>query len=350
MTTDAAPEPIAPRRVLRILAVMAATIVLALGATLALPFDRYLAWQAASGTQMFHARWIYERIVFDRTPIEVAVIGSSRLESGISPAILSADLSRRLGRSVPVANLSLVMPGRDFTATTVRLLLEHHPEVRLILLTDDGDIVNSHPMFRETASARDLLAAPALVNGSYLPNLLALPYRNLTNVAQQVWPAAFGITRRFDSAAYAGAGLDRTLGYRVPGGESINGDLHRPAPELAAMSRAAVARQVAGLRWTRWLPDDRRLAVDRHYVATIAADARAKGVRVAFLKLPLYGPVQSPGEDRAYRAIGPVFAFRDLSRDPTLYQSAAHLNRRGAEQASVRVAAAVAPLLAGAAR
>lgn len=350
MTTDTPPDPIAPRRVARVIAVMIATLAVALCATLTLPFDRYLAWQAASGMQMFHARWIYERIVFDRSPIQVAVIGSSRLESGISPVLLSQHLSRRLGRPVPVANLSLVMPGRDFTRETVRLLLDHHPEVRLILLTDDGDIVNSHPMFRETASARDLLAAPAVVNASYLPNLLALPYRNLTNAAQQLWPAAFGVTHRFDPAAYAGAGLDRTLGYRVPGGEWINGDLHRPAPELAAMSRAAVARQVAGLRWTRWLPDERRLAVDRRYVAGIAADARAKGVRVAFLRLPLYGPVQSPGDDRAYRAIGPVLAFPDLSRDPTLYQSAAHLNRRGAERASVEVAAAVAPLLAEGAR
>ncbi len=294
---------------------------------------------------MFHARWIYERIVFDRTPIEVAVIGSSRLESGISPVALSQGLSRRLGRPVPVANLSLVMPGRDFSWATVRLLLDHHPEVRLILLTDDGDIVNSHPMFRETASARDLVAAPAIVNGGYAPNLLALPYRNLINMAQQLWPRAFGVDRRFDAVAYAGAALDRTLGYRVPGGEWTNGDLHRPVPELAAMSRGAVARQVAGLRWTRWLPDARRLAVDRRYVAMIGDAARAKGVGVAFLKLPLYGPVQSPGDDRAYRAIGPVFAFPELSRDPTLYQSAAHLNRGGALVASARVAEAIAPLL-----
>ncbi|MEP9404007.1 hypothetical protein [Sphingomonas sp. VNH70] len=350
MTTDAAPQPIAPRRAATLIATIALTLVAGVLATLALPFDRYVAWQQAAGTQMFHARWLYERIVFDPAPIEVAVVGSSRLESGISPVILSRELARRAARPVPVTNLSLVMPGRDFTWETVRLLLDHHPEVRLILLSDDGDIGNSHPMFAETAAPRDLLAAPLLVNTSYVGNLLALPYRQLKNAAQQALPGWFGVTRRFDPVAYAGSDLDRTLGYRLPDGTMNNGDRHRPAAELAAMSRAAVARQEAGLRRLRFLPEERRLAVDRRYVARIAADARARGVRIAFLRLPLYGPVQSPGRADAYRRYGPVFAFPELSRDPTLYQSAAHLNRKGAERASAAAAAQVAPLVAEAAR
>lgn len=345
MPTDAAPEAIAPRRAALLLAVMVLTTAAAALATLALPFDRYVAWQQAAGTQMFHARWLYERIVFDPAPIEVAVIGSSRLESGISPDVLSRELSRRAGRPVPVANLSLVMPGRDFGWETARLLLDHHPEVRLILLSDDGDVTNAHPMFAETAGARDIAAAPVLINARYLPNLLGLPYRRLKNAAQQAFPDRFGVVRRFVPGDYAGSTLDRTLGYRLPDGSGNNGDRSRPAAELAAMSRGAVARQEAGLRRLRFLPDARRLAVDRHYVARIAADARARGVRIAFLRLPLYGPVQSPGGDAAYRALGPVFAFPQLSRDPTLYQSAAHLNRRGAVRASILAAGAVAPLI-----
>lgn len=347
MTTDAAPAAIAPRRAARLIGAMLLTVAAGVLATLALPFDRYVAWQQAAGTQMFHARWLYERIVFDPARIEVAVIGSSRFESGISPTILSRELSRRAGRPVPVANLSLVMPGRDFSRETARLLLDHHPEVRLILLSDDGDVTNSHPMFAETASARDIAAAPMLVNARYLPNLLGVPYRRLKNVAAQWFPTRFGVTRGFVPGDYAGSDLDRTLGYRLPDGTINNGDRGRPAAELAAMSRGAVARQEAGLRRLRFLPDAWRLAVDRHYVARIAAEARAKRVRIAFLRLPLYGPVQSPGSDAAYRALGPVFAFPQLSRDPTLYQSAAHLNRRGAERASVLVATAVAPLVAG---
>jgi hypothetical protein len=339
---------ISPRQTLLTLIGTLFALAALLVATLALPFSPYVAWQRAQGTQMFHARWIYERIRFDPTPIDVAVIGSSRLEAGISPVILSRDLSARLGRPIHVANLSIVMPGRDFSYKIVQLLLDTRPEVRLILLSDDGDVVNSHPMFPETATARELLTAPVLMNGKYATNLLALPYRNLVNMAGQVAPGWFGIAATYAPAAYAGTDLDRTRGYRLPDGGWNNGAIHKAASELLRLSNGAVDRQTAGLSLFHRLPETQRLAVDRRYVGEIGRMAQAKGVRVAFLALPLYGPRQSPGDSAFYRQIGPVLKFPGLARDPMLYQSGAHLNRQGAVRASALAAAALAPIVASA--
>lgn len=316
-----------------------------LAASLTLPFDSYVAWQQAAGSQMFHSRWIYERLHFDPSPIEVAIIGSSRLEAGISPRVLEKRLTEKLRRSVGVANLSMVMPGRDLADKITEELLATHPEVRLILLSDDGEITNSHPLYKETASARELWNAPLLVNLHYIPNLLALPYRNMANFAEHWRPAWFGIQGRFRVDTYYGAGLDRTEGYRTPAGEKVNGNIRRPASELARMSLIAVTRQREGLALLRYLPPSQRLAIDRRYISSIAERAARAHVGVAFAALPFYGPVQPVGTSGFYRRIGPVIALDELSGEAAYYQSAAHLNHSGAVIASLRLADAIAPLL-----
>jgi hypothetical protein len=313
-----------------------------LGAILSLPFDPYVAWQQAQGTEMFHARWIYERIVDDPAPIDVAVIGSSRFESGLSPGILGRELSERLGRPIRVTNLSIVRPGRDFNYLEVREIFAHHPEVRLLVLSDDGALASSHPMFRETASLRDLIAAPVLVNTDYLPALFLAPYRSLANFVEHSAPGWFGVETQFRPAAYLGSDLDRTAGYLLPDGHRRNGDLHMTEAELLARARYTLSKQDRGLVARLPLPESMTLAVDRSYVAQIVADARARGVAVVFVSLPMFGPVSLKGDSRYYRTLAPDMALPALARDPSLYQDDLHLNRSGAERAS----RAVAPLLA----
>ena len=61
-----------------------------------LPHDRYIRYQQPGLLQsyLFRTRWVYERIHFDKTPIDIAVIGSSRAEDAISAPILGRALSR----------------------------------------------------------------------------------------------------------------------------------------------------------------------------------------------------------------------------------------------------------------
>lgn len=321
--------------------------VLLLAALLALPFDRYLASQRAAGSEMFHARWIYERLHFDPAPIDVAIIGSSRVEAGISPGVMARVLSARLGRRVHVANLSVVMPGRDFHELVVRDLLATHPEVKLIILSDDGFMVNSHPMFQEMASPAQIAAAPLVINKSYFTNLFALPYRNLLNAAEQARPGWFGVDRQFRPAAYLGSDLDRTLGYHLPDGRQRNGALVMPLAQLQARAAATKAEnEKFYLLHLPFLPEDWQLSVDHTYTESIARMAREHHVALAFVGLPMYGAWDAPRNPAYFRQFGPDFLPSSLREDPQLYQDDVHLNRAGAVLASEYLAGQVAPLLA----
>lgn len=322
------PGPTEPGTARYVLGMVAGFAVL-LAVLLALPFDRYIAAQRAAGSEMFHARWVYERIHFDPAPIDVAIIGSSRLESGISPSLLQQLLSARLGRTVHVANLSVVQAGRDYHDLLVHDLLQAHPEVRLLVLTDDGLMVYSHPMFQEMASPGQIATAPLLLNKSYFANLLAIPYRNLLNAAEQAAPGWFGVDRSFRPEAYLGTDLDRTLGYRLPDGHWRNGNATMPLAQMQAQASLTAQHRFPISQWP-FLPEDMRLAIDHHYMRSIADLARQHHVALAFVSLPMFGHENLPPNPQYFSRFGPDFIPTAWHNDAALYQDDTHLNHTGA--------------------
>lgn len=313
---------------------------------LALPFSEYIGWQSGAGTDMTHARWVYERLRYDRTPIDVALIGSSRMEAGISPIALGRQLQQQLGHRVEVANLAVIRPGRDLHFEIVRELLRTHPEVRLIVLADDGFMANSHFLFETTASTREILGSPLLINPAWLSNVAGLPYRSLHNAAAQALPGFFGVTRTFTAAHYEGAGFDRTRGYVLPTGEVRNGDRHPPEPQLAREALQVLAIQNTGaLSHMTFLPNAWQVAIDHRYTARIAAMVRQSGARLAFVALPAYGPGRLRSDPRLYCRYGPDFDLSALSGNPRYFQDGLHMNSVGAQAASVRLAEHLSPML-----
>jgi len=240
----ATPQPPMP---MWYLPIMLAAALASLALAITLPFSDYVAWQSGAGTDMVHARWVYERLHFDRSPIAVALIGSSRMEAGLSPHALSADFAKRLGHPTPVVNLSIFRPGRDLQSAIVDQLLATHPEVRTIVLADDGFMANSHPMYQATASPRAIVSEPLLINTSWFTSVMALPYRSLRNFAAQQAPALFGVTLGFDPSDYAGPAFDRTEGYVLPSGEARNGNRHKTQAKLASEVKYILAFQNQGL-------------------------------------------------------------------------------------------------------
>jgi len=324
--------------------VLASLVALALAVLL--PFSDYAAWQSGAGTDMVHARWVYERLHFDRTPIAVAVVGSSRLEAGISPRALSAQLTQRLGRETPVVTLSIFRPGRDLQFEIVEDLLATHPEVRLIVLADDGFMANSHPMYQATAPARSVLSEPIVINTSWFTSVAALPYRALRNTAAQWVPELFGVSPKFVASDYAGAGFDRSEGYVLPSGEARNGARHQSLAALTKDAKAVLAVQNAGLVGRiHFLPPAWQYAVDVDYTKRIAEAAQRARVPVAFVALPMFGPVRLKGDRRLYCRYGPDFELAFLADHPDYYQDGLHLNHDGALAASAALAERIAPML-----
>lgn len=298
-----------------------------------LPHDPYVRYQQLTETIQFPAVWGYERIAFDPAPIDVAVVGNSRLQAAISAPQLSQELSARLGRPVHVANLSMPQEGRNAHYAIVRNLLEHRPEVKLIVLSAIEQMPREgHPAFRTIAEAGDLATAPVLINRDFLKDAAQIPFRQMSLFVQTQWPAPFGVTRQFREGEYFGTGYDSTFSFRSPTGNFVDRDSVVPAAELLPPARARAESITPPL-----LPAsaaDMEFTVERIYTRKIAEMARAKGVRVAFLYAPIYHYPLPLKDQSFYEAIGPVLQEKFLSAHADWYSDYGHLNRRGAVQAT----------------
>lgn len=296
-------------------------------AVLALPHDPYIRYQQLLPTIQFRSVWGYERTVFDKTPIDIAIIGNSRLEAGVSAPALSAQLAERLGHPVRVANLSMPQEGRNTHFVIAKRLLEHHPEVKLIILSAIEQMPREgHPAFRNIADTGDVLRAPVIFNTAYFSDLAYLPWRQLSLFVRTRFPRFFG-DRSFADSDYVGDGYDSTTSFTTPTGNYVDRDSIVPEREL----RAPADRRAASIT-PPLLPAalaSREFAIDTSYTEQIVALARRNGTKVAFLYLPIFAhpmPVQQQGY---YTGLGPLLPALHLSSHPDWYSDYGHLNRRG---------------------
>ena len=208
-------EFIPPGRALIYLALLAIFFVLCCVVSFLLPHDRYIRYQQLAHSDLFRSRWVYERIHYDKTPIDVAIIGSSRLETSVSAPILEEELSQKLGRPIHVANLAIPQEGRNLHFLVTRELLENHPETRIILVSVVENADLSHPAFRYLADRSDLLLAPLFLNHYYFLDATFLPYRQMSYFIQTRFPKWFGVSPTFRKD-YAGTDFDTTYSFYLP--------------------------------------------------------------------------------------------------------------------------------------
>jgi len=298
------------------------------GATFLLPQDRYVRYQQLEKTLQFRTVWGYERIVYDPTPIDVAVIGNSRLEAGISAPVLGHNLTAALGRRIHVANLAMPQEGRNAHYTVLKNLLDHRPEVKLVVISVIEQMAReSHPAFRNLADPSEFVPAPLLLNTAYFTDLLFQPYRQMSVFVQSLWPGPFGVRRQFVPGRYAGTDLDTTLSFDSPEGSHVDRDqIHtRSELELAAKER------ISGIHHPFLPPWAARyeFAEDRHYTEAMAALARAHHVRVVFVFAPVFDSGEYVAEAAYYRQFGSILDGRFLANEPSNYSDYGHLNRVG---------------------
>lgn len=324
-------ETPAPSGATRLLLLFLLVFALCCAAAMALPHSTYIRFQQVATSSMRPGVWIYERIEFDPAPIDVAIIGASRTETGISGPKLQAALSSRLGRPVGVANLSMPADGRDLHYEIAKRLIRAHPEVKLILLSlTEHPSRTGHPAFRSLADTRDILAGPKLINPGYLDDVTYLPYRQLTLFAQSQAPSLFGVRSAFDPAAYWGTGYDSTHSYWSANGRFVDRDAILSPTVLADQARGKVAQRTRVFLppWAR----DYEYSIERHYTRALDALAREHGVQIGFVYLPVYAHASQIGDRDFYAARGLVFDASFLADRSDNYSDYAHLNRYGSER------------------
>jgi hypothetical protein len=317
-------------RAVALLAVLAVGFALCCLLVVLLPHDRYIRYQQFAKSDLFRSRYVYERIHYDKTPIDVAIIGTSRVEAAISPVILEQELSQKFGRPIHVANLAIPDEGRNLHFLLVRELLQYHPETRMILLSVSERADVTHPAFRYLGDAKDLVTAPFLLNHYYFLDVSFLPYRQMSLFGQSLLPNWFGLHRTLRSD-YEGAAFDPTFSFYLPSGKLVNRNASTPTEKLTT----GAARRNLSLGGT-WHPDSAwhilNNPVEPVYTERLVEVAKQHCAEVIFVHLPYFQGPPDIYDQAYYRKLSPLLDASAFDRDPEVYGDLEHFNRRGTER------------------
>jgi len=335
-----------PRRAgVMLLALLALAAVLC-AASVALPHNPYIRFQQFASGDFSRVRWVYERIHFDPTPIDVAVIGSSRTEAAISAPKLEMALSAQLGRPVHVANLAVPLEGRDTHYVIAQELMRAHPETRLVLLSLVEPIRRSHPAFRNIADARTVLTQPMWLNYYWLDNAAFLPYRNLSLFFQSRFPALFGMDAQFNAPRYAqqgGTAFDTTKSFRLDNGALVDRESLKDEAVLdrdwGGGARSAPSRlaQLTGA-------DDN--IVENGLTAALAQQLHARCTGLVLVHMPIYRADNSAIDIATNERAAPILltppSIGDSWQD---FSDPGHLRRSGIDKVTDWLPGALTPYL-----
>lgn len=305
---------------------------------IALPHDRYHRFQAHELEGTRKADWIYERLHFDPTPVDVALIGTSRIAGGLSGPQIERAFCDRTGRRVHVANLAIPEAGRNMDYLLVKELLRTKAPALIVLQLTESESRLPHPGFLTLADARDILTAPLLINLDWPDTITALPGRQLS-MAIATWRGRPAVRESFDPAAYRGPHMDRTVAIERSDGSLVRRDIRRSRED---MERASARR----LRWrspTYFLPGPLRpleYRFSRVYLGRVEAMAAAAGADLLYAAMPGYGfPPGLPDHIAALAGDHPVVPLTaDLVDDHRFWVDVNHVNTDGARRISARLA------------
>lgn len=322
------------------LAILGIALAAAVGACL-LPENPYQRWQLVDGTIQGRARWIYERIHFDDRPVDVAIIGPSRIARGVDPFQLERELTR-LGTPGRVVNFAMPEGGRNMNDVVVEEMLKTKTPKLIIVGVIEKPSRFGHPAYKYLAP-RGLVADPGYpTNIKYLQDLIYLPFRQLRLFVGWAAPSISGLDADFDPARYTpDSGISETFALKHGGRRST------AIPATWEELREGVVDFEHGAT-PPILPAqyaDFEFGDERHYIRRIVAAAKAKGAKVAFVSIPYYSGPSTIQEEPFYRQYGEVWNGGFLASDPGLFADYGHLTTGGAAILTEWMAPKVSALL-----
>jgi hypothetical protein len=317
-----------------ILAAVVLAIALAAAACL-LPENKYQQMQLVDGTIYGQLRWIYERTHYDPTPIDVAIIGASRIQLGISAAKVQEQLLSD-GEHANVANLAVVAAGQNLHWVIADELLKSKTPKVIVIGIDESPLPFGHPAFKYAAPASAVISPPQPLLHNYFKDLAYLPVRKVRLFAASLFPSLFGFSTEFDSQAYANTRTDYTSSFTDEFGKVIDMVNPVPAATLLAQPRPNDIATFASRQLLRFNEGD-----DHAYIREIAREAKAHGARLVFLYVPYFKGSKEISDQAFLEQFGEVLNFSDLAQDHTIYSNWSHLNHAGAMIVSVQLANAI---------
>lgn len=292
-----------------------------------LPDNAYQRWQLLDGTIQSNARWIYERCRFDPTPIDVVLLGPSRMEKGLDAPRLAEALKAR-GLPDNVVNFSLPESGRNINFAIAKEMFAYKRPKLVILGVIEKPARFGHPAYKYVADRGSIVDPGFIGDLNYFSDLIYLPFRQMRLFAADLLPGGAGLTKKFDAANYLGHSVDTTGSTVLPDGKIKEGELPASAAEL----NRGVKKLEAGMH-PPILPAklaDLEFGDERFYVRQIVNLAKEHGAQVAFLFLPFYSGPDDIQEIKFYQQFGPVINASFIGTHADWFADYGHLTRGGA--------------------
>ena len=306
------------------------------GAAILLPHDRYYRYQSHDSGTTRKADWIYERLHFDPTPVDVALIGTSRMAGGVSAETIEKEYGRDLDRRIHVANLAIPETGRNMHFALLKEAARTKRPALFIVELNEVETRRPHAGFVTLADAGDVLAAPLAINLNYAADLVRLPGRQATLFFQTLFGAA-PVRAAFDPDRYEGPYFDRTQTIELLDGREIDKTATPKKEDLDRLYEARMADEAP----FRLLPapvSTLEYRFSRRYLRRMEEVAGAGGAGLAYAFLPAYRRPAFPVELGEELGARPAFDLGGpTASDPALWFDATHWNARGAGLASSRL-------------
>jgi hypothetical protein len=319
------------RKALRtICAALCLALLLDIGVCL-LPENSYQRWRLLDGTIYGGLRWTYERIHFDPRPVDVAIVGPSRTQLGLSAAMIEERL-RSDGKPANVANFSLEASGRNLNWAIVDELYKSKAPKVIVIGIDSTPFPYGHPAFKYIAPAGAIAFPPQPLLHDYLYDLAYLPSRKMKLLGAHFFPDLFG-GKEFDPEVYRKTRTDYSSSFTAEG-KLVDMDREIPRATLLAQAPPPTKPSLFS-RVLTWCCND---GDDRVYIREIAREAKAHGTQLMFVRLPAFNEAQDISDRKFLEQYGPVLDNADLAQQDKLYENWSHLNHAGAVIASDRLA------------
>ena len=320
---------------------VAATALILIGATL-LPHDRYHRFQTHHNVTTRKADWIYERLHFDKTPIDVAIIGTSRSAGGLSGPHIERAYCLATGRRIHVANLAIPVTGRNMHYVVAKELARTKTVQLAVLELNEIESRRPHKGFIFLADSIDVVTAPVAINLNFASDLLRLPGRQIELFLKGLF-AKPDLRMRFDPDSYAGPHMDLTQVMYSIDGKMKSRDVVHAKTEMEFMRKI----RAAGASPTYLMPPLLRpleYRFPRRYVDKARRAIQKAGGALAFSYIPAYGAADYPDILRDELALRETILElgADIPADHSLWLDATHLNATGARLASERFSQALA--------
>jgi hypothetical protein len=293
-----------------------------------LPHATYLRYQALTVGSYSKATWIYERATYDKTPIDIAFIGTSHTLNAVDSVTVENSINNKNNSFKHVVNFAIPHFGRDMHKLIIKLLIEKKaPEVILIEIRESEER-DQHPATHYLADASELLNAPLLVNLRYFGNLMRLPLRQSSLFLKTSFPEFFGANANFKADNYAGTHLNFTT-------EFTNGKIRDNVHNKSDLEKYSEQwNQENAFKLNRDNEFKNFIYFNANWLNLKSAIelAKSNGIKVYFTYLPNYGASPKPIDALVYENIAPILYVKDDSvlHDPKHWYDLGHLNGTGA--------------------